>query len=421
MDWVDAVVVGAGHAGLATSHELAAAGVEHVVLERGRIGETWRSQRWDTFRLNTPDGMNRLPGEPDAPPASRDAFLSAGAFAEQLASYAERHGLPVREGAVATRVEATSDGFAIEVSEPATGARSRIRARAVVVASGIQNVGRTPAVAAALPRSVAQLHSLDYRRAVDLPDGAVLVVGGGQTGAQLVDDLLDTGRRVYWSASKVPRCPRRYRGRDMFEWLVRAGFFDQRPDELPDPALRLLRQPLISGTGELGHTVSLQSLAARGATLVGRIASVDGAALVLDDSVAACVRFGDEWSAKLRAMADRAAESLGEPSPSPDDPGSRDAADLDHPDPDALRFPSRLDLGRAGVGTVIWATGVRGDFGWLPTDALGADGAPVHEAGATPVRGLYVTGFPWLTNRGSGIIYGAGGDARRIAEQVAAG
>jgi putative flavoprotein involved in K+ transport len=420
MDWVDAVVVGAGHAGLGVSHELATAGVEHVVLERGRIGETWRSQRWDTFRLNTPRAMNRLPGDPDPPPGSGDAFLPAGAFADQLAGYARHHRLPIREGSVVTRVEWNSSGLALDVSEPSTGARSRIRARAVIVASGIQNVGRRPALAAELPAAVAQLHSLDYRRAADLPDGAVVVFGGGQTGAQLVDDLLDAGRRVYWSVSMVPRCPRRYRGRDMFEWLVRAGFFDQRPAELPDPALRSMRQPLISGTGEHGHTVSLQSLAARGATLVGRIVSVDGNALILDDSVAACIRFGDEWSAKLRAMADRAAESLGEPSSPPDDPASRDAADLDHADPDALRFPRRLDLEHAGVRSVIWATGVTGDFGWLPADAVGADGAPAHEAGVTPGPGLYVTGFPWLTNRGSGIIYGAGGDARRIAERVAA-
>ncbi len=216
----------------------------------------------------------------------------------------------------------------------------------------------------------------------------MLVVGGGQTGAQLVDDLLDAGRRVYGSASKVPRCPRRYRGRDMFEWLVRAGFFEQVPEQVPDPAMRAMRQPLISGTGELGHTVSLQSLAARGATLVGRIASVDGDALVLDDSVAACIRFGDEWPAKLRAIADRAVELSGEPPPAVDDAAARDAADLDHPDPDALRFPRRLGLGRAGVRTVIWATSVWGDFGWLPADALGADGAPVHDAGATRVPGL---------------------------------
>jgi putative flavoprotein involved in K+ transport len=156
MDWVDAVVVGAGHAGLGASHELAAAGVEHVVLERGRIAESWRSQRWDTFRLNTPDGMNLLPGEPDAPPATRDAFLSAEAFADRLAGYAARHRLPVREGAAVTRVEATPAGFALDVSEPGTGARWRIGTRAVVVASGIQNVGRTPATAAGLPPTVRQ-------------------------------------------------------------------------------------------------------------------------------------------------------------------------------------------------------------------------------------------------------------------------
>lgn len=420
MDRIGAVVVGAGHAGLAVSHELAAAGVEHLVLERGRVAETWRSQRWDTFRLNTPNWMNRLPGEADAPPEPRDAFQTASAFADRLADYAARHRLPVRERATVTRVEPAGDGLAIDLVDGATGSPSRIAARSVIVASGIQNVGRSPAAAADLPAWVTQLHSLDYRRPGDLPDGGVLVVGAGQTGGQLVDDLLDAGRRVAWSVSMVPRCPRRYAGRDMLEWLVRAGFYDLPLEQLPDPALRSLRQPLISGTGELGHTISLQSLAERGAALVGRIAAVEGDDLAFDDSVAACVRFGDEWAAKLRAVAERAIAAAGEAAPGDGDPAARDAADLDAADPDAFRSPARLDLRSSGISTVIWATGVGGAFGWLPAAALGSDGAPVHEAGSTPVPGLFVIGFPWLTNRGSGIIYGAGGDARRIAERVAA-
>ena len=310
MERIDAVVIGAGHAGLGASRELAAAGVEHVVLERGRIAETWRSQRWDSFRLNTPNWMNRLPGEDDAPAEPLDAFQSAPEFVDRLVGYASRHRLPVREGTAVTRVLPAADGLELHVADAAGGSTARLEARSVIVASGIQNVGRTPAVAAGLPGWVAQLHSLDYRRPGDLPDGAVLVVGSGQTGGQIVDELLDAGRRVYWSASKVARCPRRYRGRDTLAWLVRAGFYDMPLADLPDPAMRFARQPLISGTGPLGHTISLQSLAERGASLVGRIADVADDLLAIDDTVAECVRFGDEGAARLRAIADATIEGL---------------------------------------------------------------------------------------------------------------
>ena len=408
-------MIGAGHAGLGVSRELATAGVEHVVLERGRIAETWRTQRWDSFRLNTPNWMNRLPGEGDAPAEPRDAFQSAPEFVDRLVGYASRHGLPVREGSLVTRVSPAADGLVLEVADVASWATEQLEARSVIVASGIQNVARTPSIAARLPGWVAQRHSLDYRRPDDLPEGAVLVVGSGQTGGQMVDELLDAGRRVYWSASKVARCPRRYRGRDMLVWLVRAGFYDVPLVDLPDPAMRLARQPLISGTGPLGHTISLQSLAARGASLVGRIVDVADDLLAIDDAVAECIRFGDEGSAKLRAIADAAIEGLeGRPPAVEDDPADRSVPDLER-----IASVNLLDLRAADVRTVIWATGVSGTFGWLPDAALAADATPVHEAGVTPVPGLFVTGFPWLTNRGSGIIYGAGGDARRIAALAA--
>ena len=415
MERVGAVVVGAGHAGLGVSRELAEAGIDHVVLERGRVAETWRAQRWDSFRLNTPNWMNRLPGEEDAPPEPRDAFQSAPEFVDRLVGYASRHRLPVREGIRVTRITPTDEGLGLDVADDATGSPARISARSVIVASGIQNVGRTPPLAGDLPGWVTQAHSLDYRRPDSLPDGAVLVVGSGQTGGQIVDELLDAGRRVYWSTSRVARCPRRYRGRDMLEWLVRAGFYDMPLADLPDPAMRFARQPLISGTGPLGHTISLQSLAARGASLVGRIVDVADDLLAIDDTVVECIGFGDEGAAKMRAIADAVIEGLeGRPPAIEDDP-----ADRTMPNPERMASINLLDLRAADVRTVIWATGVSGDFGWLPDAALGADAMPIHEAGVTPIPGLFVTGFPWLTNRGSGIIYGAGGDARRIAALAA--
>lgn len=415
MERFEAVVVGGGQAGLAVGQHLAAIGVDHVVLERGRIGETWRSQRWDSFALNTPSWANRLPGDgvdDVIPPA--DGFTSAPAFAEHLARYAARWRLPVRENAAATALEGDGrEGYEVVIGAPDG---DRIGARSVVVASGIQNRPRIPAIAAEVPPGIAQLHSLDYRRPSELPEGAVLVVGSGQTGAQIAEDLLEAGRRVYLSPSRVARLRRRYRGRDAFEWLVPGGFFDMTPDRLRDPAEIQARQPLTSGVGRRGHTVSLQSLAALGATLVGRISSLDGDTLVLDDTVAECIRFGDEASAGIGQLLDAIIEATGSPLPPLED----DPADEAHPDPGAVRSPGRLDLTRLGIRTIIWATGVGGEFGWLPREVLGADGVPRHAAGVTSLPGLFVLGFPWLTRRGSGIIYGIDEDARRIAAAVAA-
>ena len=414
MERHEAVIVGAGHAGLAASQCLAAAGIDHVVLERRRIGETWRSQRWDTFALNTPSWANRLPGDTDddvIEPA--DAFHPATEFADRLTGYAARWGLPVSEGVTVTSVSPAGDGFEVGIGGPGG---DRIRARSVVVASGIQNVPRLPPIAGALPGWVTQLHSLTYRSPAALPAGAVLVVGGGQTGGQIVEDLLDAGRRVYLAPSNVPRMPRRYRGRDIFEWLTAAGFWEERPDQLPDPAMLRIRQPLISGVGRLGHTVSLQSLAARGATLVGRIRAVEADALLLDDTVAACIRYGDTWSSNIARMVDSSIEAAGSDLPERED----DPADEPHPDAESVHSPERLDLAALGIRTVIWATGVRGDFGWLPRELLDADGAPVHEAGRASLPGLFAIGFPWLTRRGSGIIKGIAQDAQHIADGVAA-
>jgi putative flavoprotein involved in K+ transport len=418
MERHDAVVVGAGHAGLAASHELAVAGVEHVVLERGRIAETWRSQRWDSFQLNTPNAVNVLPGDDGHRTLPPDEFPPATAFTARLAGYAADHRLPIRERVAVRAVAAADDGFLVDLlpAGASGGAGERVSARSVVVASGAQNVGRIPPIADELPARILQLGALEYRRASDLPEGAVLVVGCGQTGAQVTEDLLDAGRRVYLVPSKVPRCPRRHRGRDMLERLLAGGVYDVPVAALPDPAMRFAKQPLISGTGDHGHTVSLQLLAARGATLLGRIRGVDGEALELDDTVGECIRFGDTGSATFRRLADEVMVAAGLDLPPLDD----DPWDAPHPHPEGVHSPDRLDLAGEGIATVVWATGVRGDFGYLPPDVLDDGGVPVHEAGVTPLPGLFLIGLPWLTRRASGIVYGIGRDAGMIAGLVGA-
>ncbi len=411
---MDTVVIGAGHAGLAASQQLAQRGIEHVILERGRVGKSWRSQRWDSFTLNTPSWMNRMPGEGDADLAEPlDGFIDHEQLVERLGRYAETWRLPVREGTGVRQVEhdEQTGGFRIHTTGDA---RVRIDCRSVIVATGSQNVPRLPAISAAMPLSVLQLPALDYRRAGDLPRGGVIVVGGGQTGGQIVEDLLAAGREVYWSVSAVTRLPRRYRGRDILDWLLQAGFFEVPVESVTDPAELRATMPIISGVGRYGHTLSLQWLAGKGAHLIGRITDVDGAVLSLDNSVEACIRFADERSREVTGQIDKGITARGLDLP----PHGPDEADQPFTDFAHLRSPERLDLGAAGVGTIIWATGVTGDYRFLPATATTA-GLPRHTRGQAELEGLEFIGLPWLTRRGSGIINGIVKDSELVAERVA--
>lgn len=412
---MDALVIGAGHAGLATSRCLRQLGVRHLVLERDRVGASWANQRWDSFTLNTPTWMNRLPGDRDEDLGQPgDGFAGNRAFVARLGHYVERWNLPVRTGVNVTSVEpVATGGYRVHVEGALPGP---ITCAAVVVASGIQNVPRIPSFAADLPEGIDQMPALDYRAADRLAEGAVLVVGAGQTGGQLVEDLLGAGRTVYWSVSKVTRIPRRYRGRDILEWLVGAGFYEATVDSVTDPRELTASIPIISGVGRYGHTLSLQWLAGKGAQLLGRITDVDGVVLTFDDSVAECIGFADQRSEGVRAQIDESIRAAGLPML----PLEPDPADEPAPDPASVRWPTTLDLIAAGVSTIIFATGVRGDFGYLPAAAVTREGAPAHDHGRSALPGLLFIGLPWLTRRGSGIIHGIGPDAEAIAQQVKA-
>ena len=408
---LDAIVVGAGQAGLATSYWLQQRGLSHVVLERGRVGESWRSQRWDSFVLNTPNAMSVLPGDPytgDNP----EGFWTRDELLARYRDYVARFGLPVREGVAVVDVSSTSEGFVVRI-EP--GEEQALEARNVVIASGLMQAEKRPATAAQVPDSLPSVHASEYRNASALPPGAVLVVGAAQSGCQIAEDLLAAGRRVFLATSRVPRVPRRYRGRDIFAWLDTVGFWAQRLEDLPDPAMRYAPQPQISGGGPRGHTVSLQWLAQRGVTLLGRFEGYRDGRLLFADDLGANVRFADESSARMLGMVDAAIERMGIAAP----PREDDPADRPHPNPDALVAPRALDVAGDGVGTVVWCTGFTAGFPWLRMPVLDAVGQPAHTRGVTAVPGVYFTGFPWLTSRRSGVILGAGEDARAVVEHLA--
>ena len=411
---VDVAVVGAGQAGLAASHHLMRRRIEHVVLERGRVGETWRTQRWDSFALNTPRWMSRTPGEPEDG-TDRDAFLSASEWIARLEASAARDGLPVRERTTVRSVERRADGpFRLVVAGPHGGVED-LDARAVVVASGILNVPRIPAFASLIPGEVRQLTAASYRSPEDLPPGGVLVVGGAQSGVQIAEELALAGRAVHLATSSVGRIRRRYRGRDMFEWLHLAGFWEQTRERLPDPAMATWPNPQTSGIGPRGHSVSLQTLAALGVRLLGRPRAVEGGRMLLDDTLGAAIAFGDHIAVQLRAMADRAIEAAGIDARA----AEPDPADEPHPDPTSVHSPPAIDLAASDITSVIWTTGFGGDFGYLPPAAVDDTGRPLNDGLAGSLPGLYHIGFPWLTNRRSGIIDGVDADGSAIATSVA--
>lgn len=413
MKTVDTIIVGAGQAGLGVSYYLKQEARSHIVLEQGRVGETWLSQRWDSFKLNTLNDMNTLPGMPYQG-AEADGFWSAAELVDYFRQYISRFQLPVREGVAVSAVTPADkgDGFLVRAQN---GAGQVIyHAHSVVIACGSQRIPKIPAVASRLPASVTQLHACDYQSPAALPAGAVIVVGSGQSGCQISEDLLAAGRTVYLCTSKVGRAPRRYRGRDMLDWFREMDFLETRTDSLEDKSVTLAAQPQVSGLGRRGHTVSLQSMAAAGAVILGRLEGVEGETMLIGRQAAAHVQFADAFSQMLKDHVDAFLTESGTPLP-PLEPDPADQPDLDAACASPLR---RLDLRQADVGAVVWATGYMADFSWIQLPVLDADGAPVHERGISPVPGLYFIGFPWLSSRKSGIIYGIEQDAAHIARDI---
>ena len=394
MRW-ECVVVGAGAAGVATGRALAAAGVEHVVLERGEVGETWASQRWDSFRLNTPGSMNAVLGDlvPDSY-ATRD---------ETLALLRDRAaGLDVRTRTTVTGLR--RDGAELVLTTP----DDELRARTVVVASGPKNRPLPTPLAARAAARLAQLHTSSYRSAADLPEGGVLVVGGGQSGAQISEDLCRAGRDVWLATSRVGRYRAHYRGRPLLDWHVECGWWADRAEDLPDPAATRLATPLIASGG---RDLGLPALARSGVHLLPRLTGLDGTRAGFAGSVAEHVAFGDRMALELEGVVDRYLEAAG--------------IDAPPAEPDAGRGPvevtdvDELDLERAAISTVIWSTGFGADWSWLPAELRDDAGLPDLRAGAAAADpAIRFVGLPWQSTRASAILHGVQLDARLAVEGV---
>jgi putative flavoprotein involved in K+ transport len=395
MEHVRVAVVGAGQAGLAVSHELRGHGVEHLVLERGRIGQTWRG-RWDSFCLVTPNWTVQLPGGAYGG-AEADGFMLRDGIVEHLERYAED--APVREGVDVEAVD-PGDGFVLRTSD------GELRADAVVVASGTYRRPHLPAVAASLPAGLLQLTAEDYRSPAALPDGAVLVAGSGQSGCQIAEELHEAGREVVLACGKAPWFPRRPGDRDLMWWALETGFLDAPVDSLPSPEARLFANVLSSGR-DGGHDLHLRVLRDQGVTLAGHFVGAEGGRARFADDLSASVAWGDERYRDLVRLCEVVARE-------------RDLdVQFEEPLPFGSTAPGSVELVR--LGAVVFTSGFRPDYAsWLPPAAFDPLGFPLQRDGeSTVVPGLYFVGVHFMRKRKSALLLGVGEDAAIVARRIA--
>ncbi len=400
---LETVVVGGGQAGLSVSWHLTQKGREHIVLDRGNIGDAWR-KRWDTFCLVTPNWTCRLPGVPydgDDP----DGFMLRDEIVAYVVRFAESFDPPYRSGVEVRRLKPSANRgrFSLDTSE------DKLSADNVIVAAGTYQRPNIPSWASALPDDIVQIHTQDYRNPEQLPEGAVLVVGSGQSGCQVVEDLHMAGREVHLCVGKAARVPRRYRGRDYIQWLEITGFAELPIAKHPDGlAIRFKPNAHLSGR-DGGRTIDLRRLALEGIKLHGRLVNAEGNQIFFADDLAKNLDAADEACRKRVAMIDRYVAKNGVQAP---------PSDLEKFDwqPDAK--PESLDLIEAGIRSVIYATGFRVDFSWIDLPVLDERGYPRYERGVTEVPGLYFVGLHWLHTWGSGLFYQVGQDAEHVVKHL---
>ena len=402
VETVDTLVVGAGQAGIAMSEHLGKAGVSHLVLERSRIAERWRSERWDSLVANGPAWHDRFPGM-EFPDLDPDGFPAKDAVADYFEAYARQINAPIRCGVEVRSVERHigRPGLRVETSQGVIDAQN------VVAATGAFQVPVVPDLIANAP-GITQMHSTKYRNPGQLAEGAVLVIGAGSSGTQIAEELMLSGRKVYLSVGPHDRPPRAYRGRDFCWWLGVLGKWDM---ETPGPGAEHVTIAVSGARG--GHTIDFRRLAGKGMILVGRTNGFEGTSLSFSDDLATNLDRGDANYMALLDEADAYAAKNG--IDLPEDPEARRI----EPQPDCVANPIlNLDLAQAGITTIIWATGFSSDYRWLKLDVFDERGRPKHQRGVSAERGIYFLGLPWQSRRGSSFIWGVWHDAKHIADRI---
>jgi putative flavoprotein involved in K+ transport len=400
----EALVIGGGQAGLATSHFLQQHQVEHVILEQSmQAAHAWRNDRWNSFALLTPNWTLQMPGAEyrgDDP----DGFLPREEIVAYFENYIRTFNLPVQYGMRVTSIAALDGGYQVVTDQ------EEFQARQVVVATGLFQRPRIPAFGRDIPDGILQLHSSQYRNPQSLPAGAVLVVGSAQSGCQIAEELYQSGRMVHLCVGSAGRAPRRYRGRDVFSWLYQLGFFDRTVDKLPSPRAKFAGNPHLSGR-DGGHTLNLHQFARDGVHLLGRLTGANGGHILLADDLKENLAKADKFEADLVKMIDDYIWKNGLDLPTESLPNLTDGY--------AVEELRELDLAAGGITSIIWALGYDFDFSLVRLPVTDADGYPVQERGVTEYPGLYFIGMPWLHKYKSGLLVGVAEDAAYIAAHIA--
>jgi putative flavoprotein involved in K+ transport len=401
----EVVIVGGGQAGLSMSYFLQQARIGHIVFEKHFVTHAWRTQRWDAFSLVTPNWQCALPGHPYQ---GKDphGFMKKDEIIEYLDGFVAAVNAPVREGVTVQLVRPRAEGGYRVVTTA-----GELSAGQVVIASGGYHAPIIPRMAERLPEDVVQVHSAQYRNPQSLPEGAVLVVGSGQSGAQIAEDLHLAGKRVYLATGDAPRCARFYRGKDVVDWLADMGYYEMSVDEHP------LREGVRDNTNHYvtgrdgGRDIDLRQFALEGMELFGRMTGLDGSVLEFAGDLKANLDHADNIYNSINAAIDKYIEKTGIEAP----PGTNY---LPVWEPQEER--RTLDLRQAGITSIVWCIGFLPDFGWIDAPVFNGRGNPVHKRGVTGQEGLYFLGLPWLHTWGSGRFSGVARDAQYLSEQIVA-
>jgi putative flavoprotein involved in K+ transport len=397
---VNVAVIGAGQAGLATSWYLKQSSVDHVVLEAGRVAETWRSRRWDSFCLVTPNWSVQLPGGAYQG-TDPDGYMGRDELVDHFRRWSDSFRAPVCEQCTVEALDREGDGFVLTVAD------GKIRARTVVIASGGYQRAHLPVNAGQIPQGTTQLLAEEYTNPGALEPGAVLIVGGGQTGCQLAEELHDDGRRVFVSCGRAPWAPRRFGGHDLVWWIVETGWWQRTLEQLPSPAARLVSNPLATGHGG-GRDLHYRTLHARGVELVGRYLGTEDGRVRLADDLSESFDQGDALAAVFKKWVDGLCEKRGLPVP------------WELPAPLRIDARTELDIKAEGITTVIWTSGYRPAYGWVHMPVFDDMGFPVQHDGRSHVPGLYFMGVHFQRKQQSAVLYGAGEDAEIVARDIVA-
>ncbi|HEY9626364.1 MAG TPA: MSMEG_0569 family flavin-dependent oxidoreductase [Coleofasciculaceae cyanobacterium] len=399
-------IIGGGQAGLSMSYCLKERGLDHIVFEKNKIGYAWRSKRWDTFCLVTPNWQCRLPGY-HYPGSDPNGFMQRDEIVQYIEDYAASFDPPLKEGVEVSKVRRNEAENVFEI----TTSIGDFTADQVVIAVGGYHIPKLPRLAGRFPEEIVQLHSSEYKNPQSLPDKAVLVVGTGQSGCQIAEDLHLAGKQVHLCVGGAPRSPRRYRGQDVVDWLDQMGYYDLSIDEHPQKEkARSNTNHYVTGRGG-GREIDLRQFALEGMQLHGKLKQVSGKQLEFWENLKQNLDQADAVAENIKKSIDAFIEKnqISAPTELPYQPSWQ-------PETEILT----LDYEQANIGAVIWCTGYQSDFSWVEVPVFDGKGYPGHDRGVTGVRGLYFLGLPWLYTWGSGRFSGIARDATYLADTIAA-